>query len=215
MKILAWCCLQIIPAICAEVGAGSGIQPYQTVPAQGARRWGYHSGVTQWFSTLQAVQEGAGRELLSDRVPWPGLEGGTCPQPFLVASGFQCPVRNLLNVFVVGGGVCLAEQARYLLKEPTELALLSLDRSNRCLLRELEVFGGCENFAGVQAPSVTPRLADSCSFGNWKCCCCILKSEECSEGDCVCHAAVSCICLMFVNVDSYFPRAQVTYVSVF
>lgn len=28
----------------------------------------------------------------------------------------------------------------------------------------------------------------------------------------VCDAAVSCICLMFVNVDNYFPRAQVTYV---
>lgn len=95
--------------------------------------------------------------------------------------------------FVVGGG-CSAEQARDLVKEPAELALLSLDGSNWCLLRELGVVGGCENCAGVQTPSVTPRLADSRSSGSWEyccCCCCVSKSEECSEGDLVCAMLLS------------------------
>ena len=101
------------------------------------------------------MQEGAEKQFLSDLSALARKQGclpvtggwQVCLQPLLVASGFETSRQEFARYFWCWS-VYLAKQAWYLLKEPAKLALSSLDVSNCCLLRELEVFG-YENFACV------------------------------------------------------------------
>lgn len=75
---------------------------YQTVQPQGQQRrepggGTYCSRVMQWFSTLQAVQEGAEKQLSRDQGCLP-VHGGwrVGLQPL------KLPIRNLLDASIVG-----------------------------------------------------------------------------------------------------------------